>query len=133
MNYEFKENVTSTHHSWRSNIEWLFWYKDGLVQQKYEKESQQNFPSYQSDPKSVNIMREFFENEKVEDIHVVRGKNITNYKLNIVWKALIVKLNVTIYNLDTAIFQFLVPREYGMDYLIHEKVMIPTYNKLIGK
>ena len=77
-------------------------------------------------------MREFFKNEKVEDIIMTEGKNVTNYKLNIVWKALVVKLKVTIYMLDTAVFQFTVPRQNGMDYLIHERVMGPAFNQLIG-
>jgi hypothetical protein len=77
-------------------------------------------------------MREFFTNEQVEDIIMTEGKNVTNFKLNIVWKALVVKLKVTIYMLDTAVFQFTVPRQNGMDYLIHERVMGPAFNQLIG-
>ena len=54
--------------------------------------------------KLVEILSNFFENEKVEEIQKIQGANITNYELRIVWKSLMIQLNVNVNSLGVANF-----------------------------
>lgn len=57
-----------------------------------------------SHSKFVEILSNFFEFEKVEEIQKIKGKNVTNYELRIVWKLLMIQLNVTVNALGVATF-----------------------------
>ena len=79
------------------------------------------------------LLSDFFDQEKVEEITKIEGPNITNYELRIVWKTLMVQLNVTVKSFGIAKFSFSVPNSKGVDRLIFKQEMIPVFDRLLSK
>jgi hypothetical protein len=80
----------------------------------------------------INLVTSFFENENIEEIDVRSGQTFSNFELRIVWKSLNVFLNVTIEPYGKAIFEFIIPNESGVNWMVYSKDWIPVFDRLVN-
>lgn len=112
-----------------------FHLKDAIRQNDPQRKLPQNLKEMvkQERLKTFEHLSRFFQKERVEDISRIEGKNIVNYELKIVWKALTINLKVAANAYGLIIFRFTIPNVVGIDRLIFKRKMTDVYGILISK
>lgn len=112
-----------------------FHLEDAIKQYAPQRKAPQNLKEMvkQERPKTFEHLSRFFQKERVEDISRIEGRNIVNYELKIVWKALTINLKVTANSYGLIIFRFTIPNKIGIDRLIFKRDMTDAFGILISK